>query len=360
MNASKTEIRPDTTTQAADWFVANRAGPLNPAGRAAYLAWLKASPIHLEEYLAIADVVRDLPAAVGDPELSLDEVVARAHTEVADGVVPGDSVPAAVGVRAGGSWRSRRWLLASAAALLVVVASVFWSLRDTVQPGRPQIYATAHGQQNIWRLSDGSTLQLNTDSRVSVEYTAAARTVVLDSGQALFAVAHDARRPFRVTAAGSDVVAVGTRFDVYRLPTATIVTVVEGRVAVSAHQTPTQSVQVGANQQVRIDAGAMAGKPVPVNAEQAVAWVRQQIAFDRQPLGEVAEEFNRYAAVPFEIEDAGLRSIRVSGVFNTYDAESFAAFLKTLGGVTLERRPEQIRVMWLSAANRTTAAVTPR
>ena len=52
--------------QAADWFVANRAG-LSAREREDFAAWLKASPLHVEEYLGFAVIARDLRDVCRDP-----------------------------------------------------------------------------------------------------------------------------------------------------------------------------------------------------------------------------------------------------------------------------------------------------
>jgi len=77
---------------------------------------------------------------------------------------------------------------------------------------------------------------------------------------------------------------------------------------------------------------------------QALAWAQRRIVFEQRPLGEVAEEFNRYGRVPLVIDDAALRALPISGAFDVYDTDSFAAFLGTLDGVNVERTPTQIRV----------------
>jgi ferric-dicitrate binding protein FerR (iron transport regulator) len=51
--------------EAADWFVANRAG-LAAAERRHFATWLRASPAHVQEYLGLAALARDLPAACVD------------------------------------------------------------------------------------------------------------------------------------------------------------------------------------------------------------------------------------------------------------------------------------------------------
>jgi transmembrane sensor len=80
-----------------------------------------------------------------------------------------------------------------------------------------------------------------------------------------------------------------------------------------------------------------------------VAWVQHQIVAEDVPLGEIVEEFNRYARVSIEIDDPALQALRVSGRFDVYDTESFVAFLASLDGITIERTPTRIRVLRSSA-----------
>jgi len=106
-----------------------------------------------------------------------------------------------------------------------------------------------------------------------------------------------------------------------------------------------RTLRVPAGYQARIDDGALPAQSEAVDTEATVAWLQHKIAFERRPLGEVADEFNRYAAVRFIIEDEELRALRVSGVFNAYDSNSFAAFLESLDDVRIERTAGEIRVL---------------
>src|SRR6185437_8522028 len=70
-------------------------------------------------------------------------------------------------------------------------------------------------------------------------YTADARSLTLDRGQARFDVAHDVARPFSVTADGHKVVATGTAFDVDLLGPKLLVTLLKGHVVVLPRSAPT-------------------------------------------------------------------------------------------------------------------------
>jgi len=160
------------------------------------------------------------------------------------------------------------------------------------------------------------------------------------------------RRQFRVAAGDVHVLAVGTRFDSYRRPDATVVTVVEGSVAVLSGRPPlpgaigfpARATRVNAGYQAHVDTGGVPAQPMAVDVQQAVAWLKRRIAFEQRPLGEVANEFNRYVAIRIEIDDPVLRILPISGVFDAYDVDSFSAFLQTLDGVRVERAATRIRV----------------
>jgi ferric-dicitrate binding protein FerR (iron transport regulator) len=51
------------------------------ADSAALAAWLKTSPVHIEEFLGVSAIARDLKEARTDPEYSLEAILARARAE---------------------------------------------------------------------------------------------------------------------------------------------------------------------------------------------------------------------------------------------------------------------------------------
>jgi transmembrane sensor len=209
-------------------------------------------------------------------------------------------------------------------------------------------FETRHGEQLSRRLADNSVLHLNTDTALTVRYSKTERLIMLESGQAEFEVAHDADRAFRVIAGSAEVVDLGTRFDVRLEPGSTVVTVVEGRVAVglldSSRNHSPRVVQLGANQQIRVTEATGPATPIAVDAQRTTSWLHRQIAFDHEPLERVAAEYNRYTSKPIEIATPALKNLQISGVFATDDPEAFIAFLRSLKGVRVEVTATSIRV----------------
>lgn len=360
MIPNEDKVRAAIAEQAGEWLVANDDGPLEARDSAALAAWLKASPVHVEEFLGVSVIARDLREARSDPEYSLETVLARARTEDDTPVQP--LWPRVItAVR---DLPSRRWLTAAAAMAAVAVSlGLFslWNVRPIAQVSAPGIIAalhfeTRHGEQLSRRLVDDSVLHLNTDSAVTIRFGKTERLVTLMSGQADFEVAHDPERAFRVFAGAAEVVAIGTKFDVRLEGDATMVTVVEGRVAVgpspllkklgphSGQNHPPRFVQLGADQQIRVAADEWPATPAAVDAQRTTAWLHRQIVFDQEPLERVAAEFNRYAPKPIEIATPALRNLEISGVFATDDTEAFIAFLRSLTGVRVEVTTTRIRV----------------
>jgi transmembrane sensor len=107
-------------------------------------------------------------------------------------------------------------------------------------------FQTKVGEQRSVVLADGSRVTLNTASKIEVRLQADHRVVQLLQGEALFEVAHDAQRPFDVHAGHVVVRAVGTQFDIDRRATRTVVTVVEGRVAMLAAGSRTSNLRMDA------------------------------------------------------------------------------------------------------------------
>src|SRR5262249_1203878 len=162
-----------------------------------------------------------------------------------------------------------------------------------------------------------------TDTSVTVRYSGAERRLEIERGQAVFEVAPEANRPFRVIAGSAEVIVLGTQFDVYLQQGATLVTVLEGRVSVgprpilsglpgaASRLHARERIQVGAGQQVRVGPDEWPSNAAEADAQRATAWLRRQIAFEQEPLARVAAEFNRYIAVPIEIETPALRGLQI-------------------------------------------------
>jgi transmembrane sensor len=184
-----------------------------------------------------------------------------------------------------------------------------------------KVYRTAVGERRSITLPDGSRLDLDTDTRLSVRLTDKLRAVSLQRGQALFDVAHDAKRPFRVTADTAQIDDLGTRFDVRRDPDGVRVTLIAGSASVSTLGAERAGLTLTPGQQVT--AGRLISTPRLVDAAAATSWTGGHLIFDDTPLASAVMEVNRYAKIKVGLSDQSLETMRVSGVFDTTDTEAF-------------------------------------
>lgn len=220
--------------------------------------------------------------------------------------------------------RRTRRLLALAAAACVAAIAVTIALPEPLA-GLYSDYATRTGERRMIELADGSRVWLNSDSALSVDFSAAARNLHLHSGEALFEVAKDPARPFVVQAKGGAVRAVGTRFDVDSRGPQVRVEVSEGVVQVDS--AGSQPVRLSAGERLSYGERVAPEPAQPLDLSSASAWQRGKLIFNQRPLGEVLDELERYLPGRIVLTDRALRQHKVSGVF---DLDDPGALLKTL------------------------------
>src|SRR5271166_6648483 len=129
MNSNDEQVRAAIAEKAGEWFVANDEGPLDAQDSAALAAWLKSSPVHIEEFLGVSTIARDLKEARTDPEYSLEAILARARAEDGAEVQPlWPRLIDAVRGRASVRWRTAAVAMA-ACAVLSLGLLLTWNLR---------------------------------------------------------------------------------------------------------------------------------------------------------------------------------------------------------------------------------------
>jgi len=359
MKSKQDEVRGAIADQAGEWFATNDAGSLDARQAADLAGWLKTSPLHVEEFLGVAVIARDMRELSVNPEYSIEALQAQARSEDDESILPfWRRLLGSSGENPVGGWRFAGVALA-ALAVVCVGALGLWRASPVGHVSAPVEAAvlrleTRHGEQLTHRLADNSVLHLNTDSAVTVRPGEKEWLVEVTSGEVAFDVPHMSERLFRVVAGGAEIRDLGTRFDVRLQGETTLVTVMEGQVAVglaapeegvgSSLRHASQEVRLNADQQIAVSAGNWPATPASVDAQRSSAWLDRRIVFDREPMQQVAIEFNRYFPRQIEIMTPALKGLEISGEFATDDSEPFIAFLRSLDGVSVEVTATRIRV----------------
>lgn len=204
-------------------------------------------------------------------------------------------------------------------------------------------YTSGVGELKKVELADGSVITMNTQTEIRVRYTGERRDIRLVRGEAMFAVTHDAKRPFAVRVGEWTAVAVGTAFAVRRLdelahgsygPT-TNVTVTEGIVQLlPVNRSVSEARRLTANQRALIGADGKVdvGQVSDSEIGQQLAWRTRLVVFTGEPLREAIAEMNRYSQRRIVVSDPELGERRIVGVFSTADTPTFiSAMTATLG-----------------------------
>jgi len=355
-DSASTDPSADILEEASSWMIELEEGEIDPAQRAQFDQWLRRSPENVRAFLEISAAWEESFRLDAHGASSVQSLIAQSLAEsnviplptamtagrghaAAPPASPSDGAAAS---ESAGRSKPRRTVsrrAALAAALLAAVgATALW------QTWQASLYITGTGEQRSIALADGSMVQLNSQSKLRVHFSNTERTVELIQGQAFFQVNKDAARPFVVRTGEANVRVVGTQFDVYRSRGGAIVTVVEGRVAVSPVSGDTeQKLYLAAGEQVTVGP-AEAPHPVHANVATVTAWTERKLVFEGAALTQVVQEFNRYNVRRVVITDATLEEVHVRGTFAANNPQRLVEFLQQRFPLAIEETQDEIRI----------------
>jgi transmembrane sensor len=241
---------------------------------------------------------------------------------------------------------ANRGVYATAALVLIIAGAATWFGHNLNR------VSTIVGEIRQVPLADGSRVTLDTRSQIEIDFAASNRLVRLESGEALFEVAKDPKRPFVVQAGKIHVRAVGTVFLVRRVSDSDVeVTVTKGAVDVwSDADSSNTAARLSAGNRTSFDGNkiAPARKLTAQEIERAVDWKSGMLNLDGRTLGEAAAEINRYNGLRIEIPDAHLAAQTLVGNVSSSDPVAFADAAAAMFGAHV--RLESNRLILDSAA----------
>ena len=294
--------------EASRWVAAMEGRALPPAEQARFDAWLNADPRHAQAHAEMRDIWLHFGALPEGPALRASRPRPQSRRRRFGTWRSGTAIPS----------RIERKTVAAATVTACTALLCFGAIQDW--PTRWQADAiTATGETRIVALSDGSRIQLGTNSAVAYDYSPGHRTVRLLKGEAVFTVAADPARPFRVDAADGSTTALGTQFLVRRDEGTTRIVVTEHKVQVRGSLADGGAPIVREGQSIRYGPSGI-GPVTNVRADDAIAWTDNMLVFKDRPLGEVVSEIGRYHGGYLRVSEPA-RALRVSGVFRIDDPD---------------------------------------
>jgi len=322
--------------EAAAWVARFDAGDVSPEDDAAFQEWLNRSALHGQVIAEFSNLWSEFDTL----RWPVEPGVAGRKAAFRDGH------PAMLK-------RAIPWLAACAAAVIAISgsAALFQPKRAsgpvisgpaivTNQPATPLFYETAVGGQKRITLADGSSVVLNTDSRMEVNFSGNRREVHLMRGEAYFEVVHDQTRPFTVYANTYVVRDIGTAFDVHMSRGDVVevnvtkgvveLTPMTGAPVLGAAKKP-RFITAGHDIVLTQDAERAETKSSP-DMGRKLSWLQGKLVYSGQPLGDVLADISRYSNIKVELADATLENLPVGGAFQIDQTDAiFSALEKNFG-----------------------------
>lgn len=283
--------------------------------RADFELWLKRDPLHLDIFnrvqaLSSSASVSGLDIArEHDPQLSrhleaLQRLRQRKRSAATNGIVAG-------------------------CLTLMIAGTWMWLEKPNMLQDLTADYSTGRGERQTVVLQDGSSVLLDADSALDVDFSGRQRAVRLMRGSAHFDVSHSGV-PFVVSAQSGRSQVLGTAFDVAIGEDDVSVTLERGslRVSVGANS---NAVVLKPGESVTYDAANL-GHAHAADLDATTAWHEGRFVFNDMPLIDVIDKIGRYRSGRIVVLGEELRARRVSGSFSLNDPDAaLAAVQSTVG-----------------------------
>lgn len=216
----------------------------------------------------------------------------------------------------------RRFLIGGAVAASCAAAAI---TTTAVLKTGTQSYATRLGEIRLIPLADGSSVTLNTDSRISVLISATERVVRLLQGEALFSITDDVMRPFVIDAGEALILTGNSQLMVSRLVAEPLkVLVRDGQAAVKRRQHEEAPLRLTANTRAEITEASQIQVMTPAEMNRELVWREGMLSFEDMPLEQALARFARYNSLRIVLDDPSLKQETVTGLFSATDPEGFA------------------------------------
>ncbi len=300
----------DIIDQAIGWHL--RLADADEHVWADFIAWIEASPTHAAAYDMVA---------------TDDRLIGRARFPASLPTAGNDNVPA-----------RRRWpWLAGGAAAAAALAAAFLAPALIAPASSAYLVATGAGERRTVALSDGTSIEMSGSTALRLD-RADSRVALLERGEALFHVRHDAARPFTVTADGMTIRDLGTVFNVANDRHGLTIAVSEGSVLFRLGRAART---LGAGDALAVRGGGREVVATQIAPDLVGGWRTGMLSFDNQTVGDVAAALERLYGFDLRLEDGLSRRPFTGMVRFTGVADRDVPHLAELVGATWRRDGER-------------------
>ena len=298
------------------------AGEINSAGKNELDNWLNVS----EENRRIFEDIRlvwnkvelEQPGSEPDMNILWQEIASKINDDDKKKIKNADLFSASSEISSEN--KIKQWWIAIAAVVLISII-VYQSGFNLTGQNAIQ-YVAQYGEQKEVKLDDGSTVKLNSGSKliVSEDFNEMERNVEL-SGQAFFDIEHTGN-PFRIKTGNTEIKVIGTSFDVWARNNVTKVIVKDGKVLFGNLKSMKDSAVILTKNQSSICINDNhPDLPKQVNSEKIIGWLDNKLIFDKTSIREVAKELERRFNIKINLGQVNT-ALTLTGTFDQKNLKS--------------------------------------
>lgn len=313
-------------------------GSATPDEKRALLRWLKQSESNRSDFTSTRDLWLACTAA-GETDLEVDVALEKLKTRLQDSS------------RKKRTFGFRYWRTVGAAAVLLLLVGIGYGLGafhfGPVAGGPLQNQLiTAKGSKGKFTLPDGTTVWLNSDSKLAypAEFEGGKREVTLD-GAAYFEVVKNDRKPFTVRTGQVRVEVLGTRFNVnaYANGNAIETALLSGSVRISGE---------GMAGDIRLHPGELFSyarqtgetEVRKVNAGRYADWTKERLTFDNDRLSDILVSMEGWYCIRIECPETFAASMRMSFTIRQENLEEILQAMSYIVPIRYEIKEGEVSI----------------
>jgi transmembrane sensor len=197
------------------------------------------------------------------------------------------------------------------------------------------------GERSRVVLPDGSTVQLNSDSRLKfVSFNSGKRNVMLE-GEGFFNITHDRLRPFIVVTHGIEIEVLGTSFNVSSYPDDSFVTtyLVSGKVKITDNN---DDIFLNPNEAYSYNKVTRESVKMKMTDQRYSNWTKGVLTIDGETIGELAKKLERRFNVQIIFGDHEVKQHTYTGSIRDEDLNIVLQAIEFASSIKYELRGDTV------------------
>ncbi|SEB74796.1 ferric-dicitrate binding protein FerR, regulates iron transport through sigma-19 [Tenacibaculum sp. MAR_2009_124] len=238
------------------------------------------------------------------------------------------------------------YLAGTASVVILLISFVYFNLQQQGNHMNTEFsdqsinkIATNRGDQYSLLLPDGTTVILNSDSKISYpkQFSGPIREVTLQ-GEAYFDVMHNPDKPFVVKTSDLDIRVLGTTFNIksYSEDKTIQATLVSGKVEVFKKESSSKLV-LKPSQRATLNKDQNKITLDKVVAKDIISWKSGRLVFKEASLEDVLKDIERKYNVSFEVKSDRLLKYKYTGSFDDLKVEEIMEILEISSPIYFEK-----------------------